>query len=267
MTITILGCGSSGGVPLVGCECPTCTSRDSKNHRTRASILWELPSGATLLVDTSPDLRAQCLRQHIRSVDAIFYTHAHADHCHGIDDVRSLNYHRDDSIPTYGDVKTLEDLQRRFGYVFQPKPEGHPWYRPSLTPYTIDHLLTADGIAQLQLPSGDVVTVFEQWHGKLRTWGLRVGDMAYSIDVNRLPEASLEVLAGVKTWVVDCLRYREAPSHAHLDLTLQWIAQVKPERAILTHMGHDLEYHRLCAELPAHIRPAYDGLVIYSNSK
>lgn len=262
MKVTVLGCGASGGVPLLCCDCPTCRSTNPKNKRTRASILMELPRGTRLLVDTSPDLRSQFLRHQIRGVDAIFYTHAHADHCHGIDDVRSLNYHTDASIPTYSDTKTLGDLQKRFGYVFQPKPEGHPWYRPSLTPIEIDGLLQENGCGIIQFPKGDSIQFFEQLHGKMRTWGLRAGDFAYSIDVNNMPSSSLALLSGVKTWLVDCLRYREAPSHAHLDMTLGWIAQVQPERAILTHMGHDFEYDALCAELPAHIRPAYDGLIL-----
>lgn len=262
MKITVLGCGASGGVPLVGCDCSTCSSVNPKNRRMRASILMELPKGARVLVDTGPDLREQCLRFDIRTVDAIFYTHAHADHCHGIDDVRSLNYYRDASIPAYSDASTLDDLNRRFGYVFQPKPVGHPWYRPSLKPIPINDLCDVNGVGVLQLPTGDTLTFFEQRHGKICTWGLRAGDFAYSIDVNFIPSATMTALKGVKTWLVDCLRYKEAPSHAHMDLTLEWIERIAPETAYLTHMGHDLEYDKLCLELPDHIRPAYDGLVI-----
>jgi phosphoribosyl 1,2-cyclic phosphate phosphodiesterase len=262
MKITVLGCGASGGVPLVGCECATCTSINPKNRRMRASILMELPKGARVLVDTGPDLREQCLTFDIRTVDAIFYTHAHADHCHGIDDVRSLNYYKNDTIPAYSDEVTLQDLQSRFGYVFKPKPKDHPWYRPSIKPISINDVCNDDGIGHLRFPTGDEITFFEQRHGKLCTWGIRAGNFAYSIDVNFIPRVSMNVLNGVTTWLVDCLRYNEAPSHAHLNMTLEWIDKVKPQQAYLTHMGHDLEYDKLCLELPDHIRPAYDGLVI-----
>lgn len=260
--VTILGCGASGGVPLIACPCDTCTSTDEKNKRLRSSILVEVEGADRFIVDTGTDFRQQCLRHGITCVDAIIYTHAHADHVHGIDDVRSLNYHADASIPAYGDSATLAQLQDRFGYVFQPKPAGHPWYRPSLIPIVIDDALDADGNGVITLPKGTKVQVFKQLHGRLPTLGLRVGNIAYSVDVNALPEASFAYLRGLDVWIVDCLRHKEAPTHAHLEMTLGWIERVQPKMAYLTHMNHDFEYHAFCTELPPHIRPAYDGLVI-----
>ncbi len=258
--ITVLGCGASGGVPLVACPCDTCTSKDIKNNRLRSSILVELDGAERFIVDTGPDFRQQCLTHHITSVDALLYTHAHADHVHGIDDVRSLNYHANTPIPAYGDSQTLAQLHERFAYVFRPHNPAHPWYRPSLVPVVIDEALQSDGV--VELPKGGKITVFQQIHGASPTIGVRVGNFAYSVDVNKIPEESFRHLENLDVWLVDCLRHKEAPTHAHLDLTLEWIARVKPKRAYLTHMNHDFEYHAFVKELPENVMPAYDGLII-----
>ncbi len=258
MRITVLGCGSSGGVPLVGCPCAVCQSSNAKNKRTRVSILVET-QGRKLLIDTSPDLRQQCLRHNLCSVDAILYTHAHADHCHGIDDVRSLNYHRNAAIPIYGDPATLVEIRQRFPYIFKPRAENYGWYKPALIPQEI----CSDGAIQVLTVEGIEILAFPQWHGDSLTLGFRIGGFAYSTDVNRLPEMSLEVLKGLKVWLVDCLRYQPSPTHAHLEMTLGWIQSVRPERAILTHLAHEMDYDTLAAQLPDGVEPAFDGMDIH----
>lgn len=255
--VTILGCGSSAGVPMIGCRCDVCASTNPKNNRTRVSILIET-QGKKLLVDVSPDLRQQALRHGITSVDAIILTHAHADHCHGIDDVRSLNFHKKEPIEIYSSSETLEEVRRRFDYAFKPPIPEYGWFRPALVPHIVDIAAKEPFVV-----AGDVpVQPFVQWHGKSRTMGLRVGNMAYSTDVNHLPEDAFEHLYGLDLWIVDCLRYEPAPTHAHLALTLEWIARAKPKRAVLTHLGHEFDYEALRKELPECVEPAFDGLEI-----
>ncbi len=254
MKITILGCGSSSGVPAIGCKCPVCRSPNPKNKRLRVSVLVE-NEGKRLLIDTSPDLREQFLSNDLCTVDAIIYTHAHADHLHGIDDVRSINYYNNAAIPAYMDEPTLESIRSKFPYVFQPPMPDYGWYRPCMEPIVFTY-----GVPFVA--AGMQVTAFGQIHGKGISAGLRIGDFAYSTDVNELPPPALDALNGVRVWVVDCLRYQPAPTHSHLERTLQWINKVKPEQAILTHMAHDFDYETLLSELPPGVAPAYDGLAI-----
>lgn len=253
ITITILGCGSSAGVPLIGCDCAVCRSDNPYNKRLRTSIMIET-QGKRLLVDTSPDLRQQALRAGFKTIDAVLYTHAHADHTHGIDDVRSFNFHGNKAIPIYGDQATIEELQQRFDYAFLP-PSPHGWFRACLTAHQIVPFMPFD-------VEGITVTPFPQEHGRVNSMGFRIGDMAYSTDVKVISDAAFDVLRGVKTWVVDCLGLRDVPTHADLELTLEWIRRVKPERAILVHMGHELEYEALVQQLPSGVEPGFDGMVI-----
>ena len=253
LKVTVLGSGASGGVPLIGCNCAVCTSGKPKNYRTRVSIVVQSAT-TTLLVDTSPDLREQALRQNITRIDALLYTHAHADHFHGIDDVRCFNYAKDAPIPTYLDVQMLDNIQKRFDYVLLPgKPAGLMWYRPALVPHII---------APYQpFMVGDIAVMpILQQHGQGTSIGFRIGKFAYSPDTNGLSEQAMDALAGVDTWLVDCLRYLPAPTHAHLDMTLGWIEKIKPRKAYLTHLNHEFDYDELAAKLPAGVDPAYDGL-------
>lgn len=255
MRITVLGCGNSTGVPSIGCHCAVCTSDNPKNHRTRVSVLVEV-ADRVFLIDSSPDLRQQALRHSLRHVDAVLYTHDHADHTNGIDDLRSFNYHANRELPVYGNASTLDTLKQRFPYAFLPKPPAF-WSRPCLIPNVLPELPVHSFVH-----SGISITCFNQLHARVKTLGYRIGNFAYSTDVKIIPETSFTALEGTEVWLVDCLRYKEAFSHSHLEQTLQWIDRVKPGLAILTHMDHDLDYDRLCGELPSGVVPAYDGMVV-----
>lgn len=248
MKVTILGCGTSGGVPRIGNVWGRCNPADPRNRRRRVSILVEKADTA-VLVDTSPDLREQCLDADIRRLDAVLYTHDHADHTHGIDDLRGVAQSMGRMVDVYGDAPTLAMLGRRFDYVFKDQT-GYP-------AICVAHEI----IGPFRVGSLDIQP-FEQIHGSATSLGFRFGPVAYSTDVNVMPEAAFEVLRGVDTWIVDALRYDPHPTHPHLDLTLEWIARVRPRRAILTHMTWDMDYEELSARLPAGVEPACDGLVI-----
>lgn len=255
--VTVLGCGPSGGVPLVGCTCAVCRSVDPKNKRLRASVLIE-QGGTRLLVDTSPDLRAQALRYGIKQVDGVLYTHTHADHCHGIDDARAFNYHSGEALAVYGTRETLNELMQRFPYAFGSNSVARGvWYKPSLTPIPIAEY-DCFSIGAIEVRS------FLQLHGKGKSLGYRIGNFAYSTDVDKLPEGSLQLLEKLDVWLVDCLQYEPAPTHAHLAMTLEWIEKLKPKRAVVTHMTHAIDYQELKVKLPAGVEPAYDGMRILS---
>jgi phosphoribosyl 1,2-cyclic phosphate phosphodiesterase len=254
MKVTILGCGPSPGVPYIGNDWGDCDPADPRNRRRRASILVQ-DLGATVLVDASPDMRAQLLDAGVSKLDALLFTHAHADHCHGIDEVRAVNRATGQSLAIYASAATMAEIRERFSYIFRPQDPaaGAFFYKPSLLPHEIAGDFEAAGIP---------VTSFVQEHGFTKSLGFRFGRLAYSTDVVSLNEAGFAALAGVETWIVDCYRRDPHPTHSHLAQTLEWIARVKPRRAILTHMDRQLDYETLRRELPAGVEPAYDGLVI-----
>lgn len=252
MKVTVLGCGGSGGVPLIGGNWGSCDPANPKNRRRRSSILVE-EAGTTLLVDTSPDCREQLLDAGVRHLDAVLYTHAHADHLHGIDDLRAMNRLMQRRLPAYASPETLRRIGQRFDYVFAPLEPGSGFYKPALEPRPIDGPFRAGSID---------VRSFEQDHGFSTTLGFRFGPVAYSTDVVELSEAAFETIAGVEVWIVDCLRKEPHPTHSHLEKTLAWIERVKPRRAIFTHMDIWLDYDELRRELPPHVEPGYDGLAI-----
>lgn len=255
MRVTILGCGGSNGVPLIGGSWGECDPNEPRNRRRRASIMVE-QGDTRILVDTSPDLREQLIDAQVDRITAVVYTHAHADHLHGLDDLRPLNYLMDRAIPIHATSETLGEIRQRFGYALEPTPPGAQFIRPALTPVPITG------------PSfriGDVdIRCFPQDHGPGgETLGLRFGAFAYSTDVARLSEEAFAILAGVECWVVDCLRHGPPhPTHAHYDLTMDWIRRVKPRRAVLTHLSHHMDYRKLKRICPPGVEPAYDGMKI-----
>ncbi len=250
MRVTVLGCGTSGGVPRIGNQWGACEPANPRNRRRRASILVE-KGDTVLIVDTSPDLREQLLEAEVSRLDGVLYTHDHADHVHGIDDLRVLAYARRAPLEVYAERATLQGLGRRFDYAFGLADNS--LYPAIVSGREIDGPFTVGEIE---------VVPFEQDHGDRTSLGFRFGAIAYSTDVVRLSEAAFAALAGVEVWLVDALRYRPHPTHAHVDQALAWIERVAPERAVLTHMTAELDYATLGAELPSGVEPAYDGLRI-----
>lgn len=252
MRITILGSGSSNGVPHIGNRWGDCDPANPKNRRTRPSAFIEV-AGTRILIDTSPDLREQLLRAGIAEIDAVFWTHQHADHVHGLDDLREVCRLMERPLDTYALKEHQEEIGDRFRYAFKPLPEGHSFYRPVLNPHLIEGPFSVNGVR---------VVPFLQDHGWQTTVGFRIGSFAYSTDVVRLDDAAFAALEGVETWVVDCVRIEPHPVHSHLAQSLDWIARVKPKRAYFTHMGAEMDYASLMARLPKGVEPAYDGMVI-----
>lgn len=254
MKVRILGCGSSGGVPLIGCKCAVCTSANPRNKRTRVSIVVE-HDGTRVLVDASPDLRQQFLAADLSTVDAVILTHGHADHVHGLDELRSVNHYRNAPLDLWAAPDCLAEVRQRFGYAFEPPTANGIWYIPSLVPRPIEGPFQIGALR---------IEPFLQDHGMGRdpVLGLRFGPFAYSTDVKEMPEPAFATLAGIDTWIVDCLSERPNPAHSHLEQTLGWVKRVGPRRAILTHMNHTLEYDSLAGRLPAGVEPGYDGLVV-----
>ena len=256
----ILGCGSSGGVPRADGEWGACDPSNPKNARSRCSMMVRRrsPAGAdretTVLIDTSPDLRLQTVAAGVKRVDAVLFTHDHADQCAGIDDLRVFFLRHRRRTPCYMDAATWAALERRFAYVF----EGQGGYPAICDPMS----LPEHGVRwSVEGPSGPIpVSTFDQDHGDIKSVGYRIGDMAYSSDVVGLSDASFAALKGVKVWIVDALRYKPHPTHATVEQALGWIARVRPERAILTNLHIDLDYETLRQELPEGVEPAYDGM-------
>src|SRR5271154_5383424 len=260
LELTILGSGSSGGVPRADGNWGVCDPTDPRNNRTRCSMMLRRRSEegperwTTIVVDAAPEFRMQTAAAGARRLDALLMTHDHADQAHGIDDIRAFAQRQRARIPVHADADTEETLLRRFGYIFRGEkaypaiadivaipPHGQPW--------------------QVDGPSGAIpVVTFDQDHGEVRSVGYRFGPIAYSSDVLALDEAAFEALAGVEVWIVDALRYTPHPTHAHVDLALEWIARVKPRRAILTNLHIDLDFTELTSRLPPGVSVAYDGL-------
>jgi phosphoribosyl 1,2-cyclic phosphate phosphodiesterase len=260
LTVTILGCGSSGGVPRVGGGWGACDPANPKNRRRRCSILVERSGNSgttTVLVDTSPDLREQLLDADVKRLDAVLYSHEHADHTHGIDDLRPLVIHMRRRISVYADHVTGDLLRLRFGYCFHTPPGSD--YPPIVTELRLE----AGAMVNIEGPGGSVSALpFAMVHGNGMANGFRFGDLAYASDVSAMPDEAVRELSGLDVLIIDALRDTPHPTHFSVPETLAFIEQVKPRRSVLTNLHTDLDYAELAARLPPHIEPAFDGMVI-----
>lgn len=260
MRVTVLGCGGSAGTPHIGGadgrgDWGQCDPAEPRNRRTRSSIVLEGPTGECLLVDTGPELRVQLLAAEVPRVDAVLYTHAHADHITGLDEVRILNRISGTPLDAYGSAHTLDELAHRFDYAFKPWTSAPHFFRPVMT--------------RREIAPGDQVTIagislriFEQDHKVVKTLGFRADRFGYSTDLVELGEDALEVLAGVDTWLVGCFQRQPHMTHANLTRVLGWARQLGVRRTVLTHMGIDMDWGWLMANLPAGVEPGYDTQVI-----
>lgn len=251
-SILVLGSGTSIGIPMIGCRCKTCTSDDPRDKRLRPSVLLKL-GPHRILIDTGPDFRAQALTYQIERIDAVLYTHSHADHILGIDDLRPFNYMQKGDIPIYGSMDTLETIEHTFKYVFDSQPSQSS--RPKLISNRFE--------------SGDRFTVagiefepIKAFHGKLLVYGFRFGDCAYLTDHSGIPEESMDRLRGLDVLFLDALRYSTHPTHQTIEQSLKMVAELNPKRAYFTHISHDVLHGAAESRFPEHVRLAYDGLEI-----
>lgn len=249
--IVILGSGTSHGIPMIGCTCPVCTSPDPRDRRTRTSIAIQT-AGRTFLVDTSPELRMQCLACNVTRVDAVLFTHSHADHIVGLDDLRRFNSLQKTSIPCYGNAHTLHDLHRMFSYAFKEMPD-YPSTKPHLEAVEVDGPFEVFGVPIVPIPL---------FHGRLPVLGFRIGPFAYCTDCSRIPDESLDLLKGLRVLVLDGLRRRPHPTHFNLEQAVEMARRIGAERTFFTHIAHELPHEATNAELPRSMALAYDGQVL-----
>lgn len=249
--VRFLGTGTSHGVPMIGCRCATCRSSDPRDRRSRPSILFELSNGVRVLVDTTPDLRAQALAFDLDRVDAVLFTHCHADHVMGLDEVRRFNVLQKAAVPCYGDARTLREIRRTFAYIFEAADEGGGI--PSI------HLYPLTGPFSI---GGETFTPVPVWHGRLEILGFRVRNFAYLTDCSAIPDGSWPLLEGVNTLAIDALRHRPHPTHFTVAQALEVSARLGAGRTWLTHICHDLPHGETNASLPPGAELAYDGLRI-----
>jgi len=247
--ITLLGVGSSAGSPVIGCGCATCASGDHRNQRTRCSAAVTLPCGEVLLIDTGPDLRQQALRENLRRVDGVLYTHTHADHLHGIDDLRSFCQLQRHQIPLYGSPDHISTITDRFGYTL--REAAHHWDLPVLRVEVVTAPFELFGITVTPIPAR---------HGRSLVYGYRIGNMAWLTDVSEIPESSMALLQGLEVLFLDCLRHQPHPTHIHLEQSLAYSGRIAADTTYLIHMTHELEYAALAAQLPEGVFVGYDGL-------
>lgn len=257
---TILGCGSSGGVPRIGMNWGACNPENPKNRRLRCSALVERSGSGgrtSVLIDTSPDFREQILSTRLTALDGVLYTHDHADHTHGIDDLRMVAFSMKRRVDVYFNKATGDSLKSRFAYCFETPPGSA--YQPMLNGHEIDGIepvvISGGGGAITALP-------IAQWHGSIQSLGYRISNLAYSPDINDIPPASIPLLEGLDVWIVDALRHTAHESHFSVKQAIAWAARLKPKRTILTHMTSELDYDTLVRELPPGVEPAYDGMLV-----
>ncbi len=250
MKIIILGCGTSTGVPVIGCHCQTCSSSSPRNKRTRSSILIQ-ENGRNVLIDTSTDLRAQALASGIERIDAVLFTHPHADHIHGIDDLRAFNTSQRGPIPCYGSDTTIGRIRVMFDYIF--REDSRDGWKPNLTTTVVDGPFSIFGM---------VIAPIEVSHGSATIFGYRVGKLAYLTDCSGIPPESIERLKGVELLILGALRHKPHPTHFSIEQAVQASRMIGPKRTILTHLGHNLDYEKDNSLLPEGIELAYDGLTV-----
>lgn len=247
-----LGTGTSVGVPAIGCGCDVCRSSNPRNRRTRCAVAIGLPEG-NLLIDTPPDLRTQLLREDIGIIHSVLFTHEHADHIFGLDDLRLFPFRLNAPVPLYCEPQVEARIRHSFDYAFQSGPSTHAGARPELAPKTIG----LDAFTLL----GAKIQPIRLLHGpNYQVLGFRIGNIGYCTDTNFIPDESIELLRGCEIFIVDGLRRRPHPTHFHVDGALEAIERVAPQRALLTHVCHELEYEKTCSELPANVDLAYDGM-------
>jgi phosphoribosyl 1,2-cyclic phosphate phosphodiesterase len=249
MQLTILGAGSSAGTPVVGCNCKTCTSDNQRNKRTRCSSFVTLDSGEVILIDTGPDLRFQALREGLNRVDAVLYTHTHADHLHGIDDLRAFCQLQRKQIPLYTYGEAVQHIKAKFGYTLRDASDF--WEIPVLSIHKVE------GAFEL---FGHRITPIPVFHGRTMIYGYRIGNFAYITDVSNIPDESFALLQGLDLLLIDCLRVDKHPTHINIEQSLQYVGQIKAKQSVLIHMTHDLEYQSLTDTLPNNVAVGYDGL-------
>lgn len=254
MQLTMLGVGSSAGTPMLGCNCDTCTSNDPRNNRTRCSSLIQLDNGKVLLIDTGPDLRLQSLREGLTHIDAVLYTHTHADHLHGIDDLRGFCQIQRSQIPLYGSHNTMAHIADKFAYVLREPSDF--WDLPVLKTHPIN--------APFQLFNQTIIPIPLK-HGNTDIYGYRIGDVAYLTDVSSIPESSFLLLQDLKILLLNCLRYNTHYTHINLEQSLHYASLINARSTYLIHMTHDLEYTSLSSQLPCNVYAGYDGLKISVN--
>ncbi|HQQ00665.1 MAG TPA: MBL fold metallo-hydrolase [bacterium] len=250
MRITVLGSGTSSGVPVIACDCEVCRSSDPHNRRLRSSALVEVDA-IKILIDTGPDLRQQCLENDIRRIDAVLYTHEHADHIFGCDDLRILNFVQGQEIPAFGHSRTISHLRKVYSYFTNPFQNGGGI--PKVAFHEVSEAFTFHGILIEPIPV---------WHGKLEIYGYRIGPFAYVNDCSGIPDRSLERLKGLKVLILDALRYRSHPTHFNLEEAVQTAQMLGAERTFFTHMTHDVDHRKANADLPEGMELAFDRLQI-----
>jgi phosphoribosyl 1,2-cyclic phosphate phosphodiesterase len=254
MQLTILGAGSSAGTPVIGCSCQTCQSANVRNRRTRCSSIITLDSGETILIDTGPDLRFQALREGITNVDAVLYTHTHADHLHGIDDLRSFCQINRRQIPLFARKDAVEHIKAKFGYTLR-EPSNF-WDLPVLS------------ITEIEAPFdlfGQKVIPIPVMHGRIEIFAYRIGNIAYMTDVSAIPDNSFALLQGLDLLLIDCLRTEKHPTHINIEQSLAYIGQINAKQSVLIHMTHELEYETLTQKLPKNVAVGFDGMKIQVN--
>ena len=248
MKVIILGCATSTGVPIIGCDCPVCTSENLKNKRTRCSVFIQT-GGKNILIDTSPDLRLQAFAHNITKIDVVLYTHSHADHTHGIDELRTYNFINKMKIECYGSPQTVSNIKENFKYIFDGSYSAGGKPKLELTAVTEDFDINSIRIIPIEINHADWLI-----------FGYRIGKMEYLTDCSGIPDVSLEKLKGLDLLIIDALRYKPHPAHLSVDQAVEVINRIGPRLAVFTHMGHEIEYNSLLQQLPEGVMPGYDGM-------